>query len=96
MNTQIHHMQDKVLVVIDGELDTPSCEAFKASISPLMEREDYNIEIDMSRVSYISSRGLRVLLSLAQSQTQGSVKAFGVCPAVMEVFQLTGFDKILL
>ena len=96
MKTSIQQLPDKVVVKVEGDLDTPSCDQFKADLEPLMVQKGIKIELDMSGVSYISSRGLRVLLTLAQSQPEGSVKAFGITPAVQEVFELTGFDKILL
>ena len=52
--------------------------------------------IDLEKLIYISSAGLRVLLS-AQKKMQkiGSMKVTGVCEAVMEVFEMTGFADIL-
>ena len=98
MKTSILELPEKVLVVVEGDLDTPSCEQFKAGLAPLMEKAGLHVEMDMSQVPYISSRGLRVLLALvqAQSATGGSVKVLSVTPTVKEVFELTGFDKILL
>ena len=98
MKTTIHQFPEKVLVVVEGDLDTPTCVQFKADLAPLMEQKGLHIEMDMSQVPYISSHGLRVLLSLAQAQvgSGGSVKVTAVTPTVKEVFELTGFDKILL
>ena len=55
-----------------------------------------NLVLDLKGVEYISSAGLRVLLS-AQKKMQkiGSMKVTGVCEAVMEVFEMTGFADIL-
>ena len=48
-------------------------------------------------MQYISSAGLRVLLS-AQKKMQkiGSMKLTGVCESVMDVFEMTGFADILV
>ena len=55
-----------------------------------------SIHVDVSRMSYVSSAGLRVLL-LAQKKMnkQGSMKVIHVNEAVMEVFVTMGFADIL-
>ena len=53
-----------------------------------------SIVIDCEKLSYISSAGLRVLLS-AQKKTKGAMKLTNVCELVMEVFEMTGFADIL-
>jgi anti-anti-sigma factor len=50
--------------------------------------------IDCAKLTYISSAGLRVLLS-AQKKTKGTMKLINVCELVMEVFEMTGFVDIL-
>ena len=81
-------------VALDGRLDTttaPELESFFA--------ENYNgtdsIVIDCKKLVYISSAGLRVLLS-AQKKTKGAMKLVNVCELVMEVFEMTGFADILV
>ena len=55
-----------------------------------------NLVLDVKKLEYISSAGLRVLLS-AQKKMQkvGSMKVMNVSEAVMEVFEMTGFADIL-
>ena len=51
----------------------------------------------MNALEYISSAGLRVLLAAQKKMNkQGSMKLKGVCDAVMEVFEMTGFADILV
>ena len=53
--------------------------------------------LDLQNLSYISSAGLRVIL-LISKQLQGKGATFGVCSlsnAISEVFQISGFDKII-
>ena len=49
----------------------------------------------MKGLEYISSAGLRVLLS-AQKKSKGVMKLTNVCELVMEVFEMTGFADILV
>ena len=81
-------------VTLDGRLDTttaPELESFLndryAGISTLV--------IDCEKLVYVSSAGLRVLLS-AQKKTKGAMKLIHVCELVMEVFEMTGFADILV
>ena len=80
-------------VTLEGRLDTttaPELESFLA--------ENYNGEgallLDFKNLEYISSAGLRVLLS-AQKRAKGAMKLTNVCELVMEVFEMTGFADIL-
>lgn len=65
----------------------------------LMENAHAGIEFDFSKVEYISSAGLRTLLSLYNKEkSQGATGDFfrvtGVCPTVWEILEMTGFTTI--
>ena len=82
-------------IEITGRLDTVTAPALDKMIGE--ELEGINaLTLDMNALEYISSAGLRVLLS-AQKKMQkiGSMKLFGVSEAVMEVLEMTGFADIL-
>ena len=49
---------------------------------------------DLAQVDYISSAGLRVLLSSQKKMTGKSMKIVNAKPAVREVFDITGFSDI--
>ena len=54
------------------------------------------LTIDMHRLEYISSAGLRVLLSAQKVMNkQGEMKITGVNDVIMEIFEVTGFSDIL-
>ena len=97
MTTQITDNGKKALVVVKGELDTVTSSEFQEQILPLMNRPGLDVELDLGGVDYISSRGLRVILGLAQSLIpDGSVKVTAITDSVREIFTLTGFDKMFL
>ena len=53
--------------------------------------------LDLEQLSYISSAGLRVILMTAKGLERREVK-FGICSlseSIQEVFQISGFDKII-
>ena len=81
-------------VALEGRLDTTTAPDLEAFLAKNYEGEG-SIVIDCERLSYISSAGLRVLLS-AQKKTKGAMKLINVCELVMEVFEMTGFADILV
>ena len=56
-----------------------------------------DIIMDLEKVDYISSGGLRVLLAVEQEmeETDGSMKVIHVNPHIMEIFEITGFLDLL-
>ena len=82
-------------VALSGRLDTttaPQLEAeMKASLEGVTE-----LCFDFEKLEYVSSAGLRVLLSCQKTmKKQGKMKLRHVCEEIMEVFEITGFTDIL-
>ena len=81
-------------IALEGRLDTTSAPELDSFFN-----ENYSgiksIAIDCKKLAYISSAGLRVLLT-AHKKMKGSLKLTGVRELVMEVFELTGFADILV
>lgn len=82
-------------VGVEGRLDTmtaPELEkALKESLDGMTE-----LALDFGNLEYVSSAGLRVLLSAQKIMNkQGSMVIRNVCETVMEVFEVTGFSDIL-
>lgn len=83
------------IITVSGRLDALSAPALDKAINQDVEGVT-NLILDLQGLEYISSAGLRVLLS-AQKKMQkiGSMKLCGVREAVMEVLDMTGFSDIL-
>ena len=80
-------------VALDGRLDTVTAPEFDSFL--LENAKDAEaIVIDCEKLIYISSAGLRVLLS-THKKMKGNLKLINVCELVMEVFEMTGFADIL-
>ena len=89
-------IEDGVLIAApEGELDTlhsPELERFLASRYDQVRQ----VIFDMEKVSYISSAGLRVLLSAQKAVAKrGTLKLVHVNDAIMDIFDLTGFSEFL-
>ena len=55
-----------------------------------------DLTIDMAKLAYVSSAGLRVLLKAQKLVSQnGSMKIINAVPEVMRIFETTGFNEIL-
>ncbi len=95
MNFEIKKNAEETTIVIAGRLDTTTSpdlsKTFNEDIS-----DNENLVLDFKELEYISSAGLRALLS-AQKKMQklGTMKVTNVCEDVMEVFEMTGFSDIL-
>ena len=96
MTIEIKKNQEETILEIVGRLDTFTAPALDKTINEDIP-DTKNLVLDVKGMEYISSAGLRVLLS-AQKKMQkiGSMKVTGVCEEVMEVFEMTGFADILV
>lgn len=82
-------------VAITGRLDTTTAPALEEDLKPALDGVS-ELNLDFSGLEYISSAGLRVLLSVQKIMNkQGSMKISNVIPEIMEVFDITGFTDIL-
>ena len=96
MTIEIKKNQEETIIEIVGRLDTITAPVLDKAINQDIG-DTKHLVLDVKNMEYISSAGLRVLLA-AQKKMQkiGSMKVTGVCDAVMEVFEMTGFADILV
>ena len=79
---------------IAGRLDTMTAPQLEAEIKALDGVTE--LVFDFSQLEYISSAGLRVLLSAQkQMSNHGNMTVKNVNDVVMEIFEVTGFSDIL-
>lgn len=78
-----------------GRLDTSTAPQLDAEIRNSIDGVK-KLELDFAGVDYVSSAGLRVLLSTQKAMSrQGELVLKNVPDSVMEVFEITGFVDIL-
>ena len=96
MTIKIQQKETELLVAPEGQLDSVAApeldKAIKESISGMT-----SVILDFLKVDYISSAGLRVVLSTEQTmeEEQGEFKLIHVNDEVMEILELTGLADIL-
>lgn len=95
MTIEIKKNADEIVLEITGKLDTITAPALDKTINENLG-EIKSLILDFKHLEYISSAGLRVLLSAQKKlQQHGSLKLKNVREEVMEVFEMTGFADIL-
>jgi len=86
---------DKLTFALEGRLDTVTSPELESAIKESIDGAKELI-MDFKDLEYISSAGLRVLLSAQKTMMQqGSMKVINVNDIVMEIFDVTGFGDIL-
>lgn len=85
----------KLTVALEGRLDTTTAPELEAELKESLE-DVTELIIDVEKLDYISSAGLRVLLWAQKTMNQkGSMVVKNVSEVVNEVFEVTGFADIL-
>lgn len=87
--------EDKLIVKIEGRLDTNTAPKLDSSLKEDINNIKY-LELDLSELMYISSAGLRVILATQKIMSNnGEMVVSNVQDMVMEVFEATGFSDVL-
>ena len=96
MNINAQREGNTLTIRPEGRIDTVTALAFQQGLEAEFGDID-RLFIGFSKVNYISSAGLRVLLACAQRMEVcgGSIKAVGVNDTLRKAFSLTGFLDIL-
>lgn len=85
-----------ITFIFNGRLDTTTAPDAERTVFPELEKAK-NIIIDFQDVEYISSSGLRMLLSCQKRVTKNGqeMRIIHVNEGVNDVFEVTGFSDIL-
>lgn len=95
-NIDVHRTGGCAVVRVRGRLDASSCGGLESTLSHLVGDGEKNIIVDMTDLAYISSSGLRVLLTTYKQlkKVDGSLSIAGPRPFVREIFEISGFLRI--
>lgn len=95
---QINYQQTdgQLVATLQGRLDTVESERFMSNMQPFLEAASGSICLDCTQLEYISSSGLRALLTLRKHvQTMGGELILkGLNAEVSKVFSITGFSTL--
>ena len=88
---------DAIVVTADGRVDGTNARDFQSALEAVIEASDQAVILDMERLTYISSAGLRVIL-LAAKSLQRKDATLAICSLsdpIREIFSVSGFDQII-
>ncbi len=95
MNIKKKKDGSKLTVAISGRIDTATSPEVDKFVNENLDGVT-SLVLDFKEVNYVSSAGLRVLLSLHKKMMSGGeMKLINVGEVVSDVFEVTGFDEIL-
>lgn len=84
-----------LVVALEGRLDTTTAPELEQELKNSLDGVT-DLTLDLAKLDYISSAGLRVLLSAHKTMMkQGQMKVTNASEIVKEVFEVTGFCDIL-
>ena len=90
-----NHDNTALTIALEGRLDTLTAPELETLLSGALEGVE-TLTLDFEKLDYISSAGLRVLLSTQKKMNgQGSMKVTHVNEIIREIFDVTGFSDIL-
>ena len=87
---------NNVIGTLAGRLDTAAATQFSQDMQPLVDNAEKQIVLDCNDLEFISSSGLRLLLTLRKATMAkgGKVLLRGVRPEIKQVFTITGFSSL--
>lgn len=95
MNINLNKEGKSLTIELEGRLDTNTAPQLETSLKQNVG-DCENLIMDFSKLDYISSAGLRVLLAAQKvMNNQGKMVIKNVNNTIMEVFEITGFTEIL-
>ena len=94
MNLTIKEQDETIVTRISGRFDTAAAQ--EVDMQPLIQLADKKIIFDCAEMEFISSAGLRQLLTLYREckAKNGEIVMRNVAPGVMRVFQVAGFKPL--
>ena len=96
MEVEIKETQRTMTARLVGRLDTPAAVEVTSAIQPLLDHADRTLVLDCSEMTYISSSGLRIFLTIrkAAAAAGGRVVVEGLSPEIRQVFMMTCFLQL--
>ncbi len=86
---------EALVIEVGGRLDTTTAPELEKAIDDI-PADVKDLVIDMEKLEYISSAGLRVLLAAHKKMSKaGAMRIRNICDEIMEILDMTGFTDIL-
>ncbi len=96
MEIQEQKKGDINIIDVSGKLDAYSSGELEKKLDALVSSSQIKLVVNLDKVDYISSSGLRVLLATLKKvkKLNGDIKLAGMKPFIKEVFDIAGFTQL--
>ena len=93
MEITITQQENQMTAKLSGRLDTPASLDAANQLQPMIDNASKTLVLDCTDMSYISSSGLRIFLSIrkAAGAQGGKVIVRGMNDDIRQIFMMTGF-----
>ena len=97
MQVTIQSESNAAVASVEGRLDAVTAPELESQLSTVIDDGQTSMILDLSGLEYISSAGLRVLLTAAKKlkTVKGKLVLCNVQETVMQIFEISGFCSIL-
>lgn len=97
MEAEVEEKGDVVVIRVKGRLDAASSPQLEKKINSIIETGHFKLLLNMADVDYLSSAGMRLMLSISKKlkHLEGKVVACNLNEDVMEVIKMAGFHQVL-
>ncbi len=86
---------EEVTLLVSGRVDTTNANEFESEVTVKMEGAK-SLILDFAELEYISSAGLRVVLSIIKRmKNQGTLAINNANEMIKEIFEVTGFSDLV-
>lgn len=96
LSVSTESMKRVQLVSVSGRVDSSTAQQFDSAIQSLFDQGHYNLVLNLSEVNYMSSAGLRTLVSAMKESKRhgGKIALSSLSDRVEEVLELAGLNSL--
>ena len=97
LDIKVEYYEKKIILRLDGRLDASSSPILERTMEELIKKSHNIIILDFTSLDYLSSAGMRLLLSYTKKLHIAGGNLYCCCMSgeVMEIIKMAGFEKIL-
>jgi anti-sigma B factor antagonist len=97
LSININVTEGQTIVSVSGEIDVYTAPKLKEKIFPISEKEEMNLIVDLSGVTYMDSTGLGVIVGVFKSvrKHNGILQLTGLSTRLSKLFRITGLADIM-
>ncbi len=97
LKISLEEIEGRLILRIDGRLDVTSSPILERKLNSLIEEKYRHLLLDFTQVEYLSSAGMRILLSASKKlkEKKGLLVVFSAPEDVAEIIRVAGFEKVL-